>query len=271
MSGSAFAFEGSIPELYDRLMVPMLFAPYAAETARRVADLQPREVLEVACGTGAVPREVVPLLAETARYVATDLNTDMLDVASARQTDARLTWQQADATALPFEDGAFDLVLSQFGVMFYPDKVAGHREALRVLRPGGTYFMTIWDSVEANGFPGTAIDAAREFFPDNPPHFMKSIPHGYFDVDRIRTDLEAAGWSDVQIEAVEKIHSIPNARFAAEAFCRGSPFRFEILDRDSEALDKVMDRIEALVAERYGTEPATGPFRAFYVTARKAD
>src|SRR5689334_12263185 len=133
-------FAGSIPENYDRYMVPLIFEPYAADLAQRAAAFSPQAVLEIAAGTGVVTRALAPKLSPGANYVATDLNQPMLDHAASRQArDRRITWRQADAMALPFEDGTFDLVCCQFGVMFFPDRVAAYREAKRVLKPGGHF------------------------------------------------------------------------------------------------------------------------------------
>ncbi len=72
-------FAGSIPENYDRHMVPLIFAPYAGDLARRVSSFSPRTVLEIAAGTGVVTRALAPLLSADVRYVVTDLNQPMLD------------------------------------------------------------------------------------------------------------------------------------------------------------------------------------------------
>ena len=84
---------------------------------------------------------------------ATDLNQPMLDHAKARQpADSRIEWRQADALALPFEDRSFDAVACQFGVMFFPDKVQGYKEARRVLKPGGHFFFNVWDRIRRKRF-----------------------------------------------------------------------------------------------------------------------
>src|SRR3569832_2716350 len=120
MPNADAAFTGSVAENYDRYMVPLIFAPYAADMAQRVASLSPRAVLEVAAGTGVVTRALAPRLSVDARYTVTDLNQPMLDYAASQQSpDARLTWRQADALALPFDDASFDIVFCQFGVMFF--------------------------------------------------------------------------------------------------------------------------------------------------------
>ena len=147
-------FAGSIPDIYDSYLVPLIFEAFAADLARRVAAGDPGSVLETAAGSGVVPRALAPLLAKDARYVVSDLNQPMLDRAAHRQdADARIVWQQADALALPFDDARFDVVCCQFGVMFFPDRVAGYREALRVLKPGGRFVFNAWDRIEENITP----------------------------------------------------------------------------------------------------------------------
>src|ERR1700748_917945 len=111
MLGTDKAFAGSIPENYDRHMVPLIFEPYAADVARRAASLSPNAVLETAAGSGVVTRALAPRLPRSASYIVTDLNHPMIDYAAPRQpADPRIKWRQADALALPFENAAFDLV-----------------------------------------------------------------------------------------------------------------------------------------------------------------
>src|SRR5918912_1591624 len=107
---------GSIPETYDRLLVPLIFQPYAVDLAKRLAKTGPRDVLETAAGTGVLTRAIASQLPAHAHIVATDLNQPMLDYAARQLRDSRIEWRQADALALPFEDQSFDAVACQFGV-----------------------------------------------------------------------------------------------------------------------------------------------------------
>ena len=121
MSEADKVFSGSIPENYDRHMVPLIFEAYAQDMSRRIKALAPKSVLETAAGSGAVTRAVAPILGPDASYAVTDLNQPMLDYAKSKQSaDSRISWQTADAQALPFGDAAFDLVCCQFGVMSFP-------------------------------------------------------------------------------------------------------------------------------------------------------
>ena len=190
MSDTDKVFAGSIPKLYDEHLVPMIFAFYADDIARRVAALSPSALLEIAAGTGAVTRAVAAALPRGVRYVATDLNEPMLAVAAQRQAgDDRISWRQADALALPFGEAEFDVVCCQFGAMFFPDRVKGYSEAKRVLKGGGTFLFNVWDRIEENVFADVVTTALGEVFPADPPRFMARTPHGYFDQAIIRADL----------------------------------------------------------------------------------
>src|SRR5829696_7111018 len=119
MQSTDTVFAGSIPELYDRCLGPFLFEPYAADLAERASALEPRRILETAAGTGIVTAALARTLPE-AEIVATDLNPDMLRIAQAKAGSARIAFAPADAQSLPFPDGGFDLVVCQFGAMFFP-------------------------------------------------------------------------------------------------------------------------------------------------------
>jgi ubiquinone/menaquinone biosynthesis C-methylase UbiE len=263
-------FAGSIPEFYDTYLVPLIFESYAKDLAQRTAALKPKAILETAAGTGAVTRQLAARLEPDARLVATDLSQQMLDRAVAMQNpDTRIEWRQADALTLPFDDNSFDALVCQFGVMFFPDKVAGYAEARRTLRPDGKFLFNVWDRIEANEFAYTVTQAAAAVFLDDPPRFLARIPHGYHDIEAIGRELKKAGFSEVSISTVEKTSTAPSPRHPALAFCQGSPLRNEIEARDAKLLGMVVDRATLAISERYGTGPVSGKIRAHVVTASR--
>jgi SAM-dependent methyltransferase len=140
---------GSMPEAYDRWLAPSVFRPFAQHLARRAARLAPRQVLEIAAGTGVLTSELIKAL-PGADVTATDLNAAMVEFGSRQAPGAE--WRQADALGLPFDDDRFDLVACQFGVMFFPDKPAAFAEVRRVLAPGGALLLTTWGDVGTHGF-----------------------------------------------------------------------------------------------------------------------
>jgi ubiquinone/menaquinone biosynthesis C-methylase UbiE len=262
-------FAGSIPEIYDRLLVPLIFEPYAADLSQRLAAFNPDRVLETAAGTGVLTRAIAVRLPDT-DVVATDLNQPMLDCAAARLKQARVAWRQADALALPFADQNFDAVVCQFGVMFFPDKVRGFREARRVLKRGQPFLFNAWDRIESNELVNVASNALAELYPADPPCFMARTPHGYFDQDLIRRQLTDAGFTDIAIEKVAATSRAASAREAAFAYCQGSPWRGEIEARGGAGgLEAATQHVADALAARFGNGPIEGGIAALVVTARQ--
>ena len=261
-------FAGSIPENYDRYMVPLIFEPFAADLARRAASFSPKAVLEVAAGTGVVTRALAPKLSPDASYVVTDLNQPMLDYAASLQApDSRIQWRQADAMALPFEDAAFDLVCCQFGAMFFPSRPSAYREARRVLKPGGHFLFNVWDRIEENVFADDVTNALARIFPDDPPRFLARTPHGYHDTALIRGDLEEAGFSDVAIETRAEQSRAPSPRIPAVAYCQGTVLRTEIEARDPGKLDAATDYAASAIAARHGSGAVAAKIQAHVIVA----
>ena len=267
MPESDSVFAGSIPENYDRRMVPLIFEPYAADLARRASALSPRRVLETAAGTGIVTRMLWPQLGPDAEYTATDLNPPMLEYAASVLTDPRVRWRAADALDLPFRGATFDVVLCQFGAMFFPDRIRAFREALRVLTPGGTFLFSVWDAIEKNDFAAVITDALAAMFPADPPRFLARTPHGYHDVGQIRQVVEDAGFGTVIIETVTAQSVAPSALEAATAYCHGTVLRTEIESRDAGALNAATSRAAAALAARFGDGEVRGRIQAHVVTA----
>lgn len=268
MANSDKVFTGSIPKFYDTLMVPLIFETYASDLAELIAAFAPGAVLETAAGSGVVTRLLAPQLKPDARYVVTDLNQPMLDYAASRQgADSRLTWRQADALALPFDDATFDVVCCQFGAMFFPDRVAGYAEARRVLRGSGRFVFSVWDRIEENTFADDVTNAVATVFPHDPPRFLARTPHGYHDIAVIREDLRRAGFTNIAIETREKLSHAPSARDAATAYCHGTPLRNEIEARDASKLALATDRATEAIASRLGAGPVAGKIQAHVIVA----
>lgn len=267
MGSTDTAFAGSIPHVYDRYMVPMLFAPYARLVAERARAIAPSDILETAAGTGVVTQALSEALPQ-ARIVATDLNPPMLEQA-ARRVGSAVRFQEADAQELPFPDDSFDLVVCQFGIMFFPDKVRANAEARRVLRGGGRYLLVIWDRIDRNQATHVAGRAVAGLFPKDVAAFYERIPFRYHDETAIRADLSAAGFDRVEIETVELRSRAVSARDAAIGLVQGTPMRSEIEQRDPAMLRIATDAAEQALKALQSGDGFDAPMSALVVTATK--
>lgn len=262
-------FEESIPDVYDRYLVPLIFEQYAEDLARRTVEIDPTDVLEVAAGSGVVPRAVAAALKPSARYVVTDLNQPMLDRAESMQERPELIdWRQADVTDLPFSNDCFDLVLCQFGAMFFADRVEAYREVRRVVRDGGAFVFNMWDRLEENEFAFEVTRTLAEVFPDDPPSFLSRTPHGHYEWDAYRSELAAAGFDDVTIETVDAVSAASDPSIPAIAYCEGTPLRNEVEARNPPTLEYATEQATRAIRERFGDGPVTSRIRAFVITAR---
>lgn len=261
------AFDGSIPSLYERHMVPLIFESYAGDLAARVASRTVSSVLEIAAGTGVLTRQLANRLPDAASIVATDLNPPMLAMAESLGTSRPVHWRQADAMQLPFADASFDGVACQFGVMFFPDKVKALSEVHRVLAPDGVFAFNVWDRIAENEFADVVTQALASVFPDDPPRFMARVAHGYFDHAAIRRDLADAGFArPPQFSTITVGSRAASARIAAVAYCQGTPLRSEIEARDPARLEEATDAATQALARRFGSGAVEGRIQAHIIT-----
>lgn len=267
--GPDIAFLGTIPVAYERYLVPLFFEPYAADLADRAARLAPSGVLETACGTGVLTRQLRAALPAGSSIIATDLSDAMLERARQRiEGAAGITWQQADACALPFPDASVDLVVCQFGLMFFPDRLKGLTEARRVLRPGGHCLMNVWHGLEDNPLGRLAHENIVEVFPENPPSFYQ-VPFSMGDQGEIRELFAAAGFAATSLESVTKEGRSPSALDAATGLVTGTPALSALLERGVTDTGPIIARLADRLGRLGGRAPFRVPMKATVITARR--
>jgi len=269
MTDQNAAFVGSIPANYDRYLGPLFFHGYADDLAARVPVSDGVRVLEIACGTGIVTERLAQRLRGRGSLVATDLNEAMLAHAQRRLgPHAGVEWRQADGTRLPFDAGSFDVVVCQFGLMFFPDKAAGVAEAFRVLRPGGRYLFSVWDVIERNPAARITHETAAAFFPVEPPGFYR-VPFSLHEPAGVTRFLEQARFSDIAWEYVETTGTSPSAAEAATGLIEGNPIYDAIMQRRPDALADIKAAVAGKVAAELGDHPVRCPLRALVFSARR--
>ena len=261
------AFAGTIPANYERYLGPFLFEPYALDLVSRLQDKMYNDILEIACGTGRVTNHLV----RSVKYdtlTATDLNPDMITIAKDIVRDDTIKWMPADAMELPFSDDSFDLVIIQFGVMFFPDREKGIRETWRVLKPGGKLIFTTWNRVETNEAIHEGRQIIESYFGDDPPIFY-NVPFSMYNEKGLIALASEAGFRNVQTTLVKKEGISPSASDLAKGMVEGNPVYLAILERDPSLINVIKEHIRKVVAEKFGDNPLKSPLEAWVVEGIK--
>jgi ubiquinone/menaquinone biosynthesis C-methylase UbiE len=264
---SIAAFAGTIPENYDRYLGPFLFEPYALDLVSRLHYNKYPHILEIACGTGRVTNH----LANSVKHdtlTATDLNPDMIKIAKTRVTNGSIKWMAADALDLPFADASFDLVVCQFGIMFFPDKEKGLKEAFRVLKPGAKLIFNTWDKIENNPPIHTGSSIIESYFGDNPPVFYK-IPFSMHDEKEMLSLVSGAGFRKIKISLVEKEGISASASGLATGMVEGNPVYLALNERDPSLIEPIKEHVRKELAKKYGEEQLKSKLHAWVCEAEK--
>ncbi len=262
MSNNSASFIGDIPSHYDTGLGPNIFFDYADLIAKRCSERTALNVVELAAGTGIVSRRLRDTLPPETRLVVTDLNAPMLDIAKGKFSGTdNVEFTVANAMDLPFGDSEFDMIVCQFGVMFFPDKPASYREAARVLRSEGYYIFNVWGPMSENPYSQMAYDVSAKIFPEDPPGFYK-VPFHYGDPSDVKKDLAAAGWHKVEHETIHLKKTIENPEAFANALVYGNPLIDEIRDRGGVDPETVAAAMLDAIHSTFGPGPLVMPLEA---------
>lgn len=261
------AFAGSIPVNYEKYLGPFLFEPYALDLVSRLQDKKYDDILEIACGTGRVTKHLATSVKHDT-LTATDLNADMISVAKEIVNNDTIKWMPADAMELPFEDGSFDLVVMQFGIMFLPDKEKGLKEAYRVLKTGGKLIYNTWNKVETNEAIHEGRLIIESYFGDNPPIFY-NVPFSMYDDRELTTITRRAAFKSITTTLVKKEGVSPSATDLAIGMVEGNPVYLAILEKDPSLINKMKEHIQKVIAEKFGDKPVKSPLQAWVVEGIK--
>jgi ubiquinone/menaquinone biosynthesis C-methylase UbiE len=254
---------------YDRDLGPVLFDHYGAYTARRIAEQDPRDVLEIAAGTGIVTRHLRDRLSKETRLTAVDISDSMMDLAQQKFNPyEQVIFQNADATALPFKDEAFDAAVCQFGIMFF-DRDKGFREVYRILKPGGHYLFSVWDSEQYNPFASISFEVLKRHFPFNTPRFLFD-PVSCHQIDPIKEQLIQIGFEQIDISVLRHSYDIVDVTAFARALVY-TPLIFEIRERGGVDPEDIVKELAAALAKKFGSNPMLYPMQAILFEIKKSN
>lgn len=270
MSQELWQLTGSGPESYERYQVPSVFEPLARVFLDHVPLEQGQRVLDVACGTGIVARYAAPVVGETGEILGIDLNPAMLDVArqKAPATGPRMAWQQGDAAALPCPDEAFDVVLCQQGLQFFPDKVGALREMHRVLVPGGLAAICVWRTVEHSPCNMASAEALARHVGDDAATRIQA-PFALGDADVLRGLIADAGFQEIDIHAAVITRRMLPPKESIPGHLASTPVGPEVAALDEATRDALVEDIGGALTAYLDADGLAVPQGTHIALARK--
>jgi ubiquinone/menaquinone biosynthesis C-methylase UbiE len=259
-------------QAYETLFVPALFAPWAPWVCDGVAPLTGKRVLDVACGTGVLAREAAGRVGPAGTVAGLDPSPGMLAVAAARAP--QIDWRLASAEAMPFADGSFDAVVSQFGLMFFADRHQGLREMLRVLAPGGRLSVAVWGTLAENPAYAAEVELLERVAGRRAADALRA-PFVLGDTAELAAELSRAGAESIVVESGRRKARFPSVHAMVEADLLGWLPAVGVR-LDEATIRRVLDQASAAIGPHVvdvvadgDTRKATFECTAHRVTAMK--
>ena len=257
---------GSGPEIYEMVFVPAMMGEWAPRVMA-LANPQPGErVLDVACGTGALTRAVAKSIGPNGRVVGLDLSSEMLAVGCKITLDpssaAPIEWREGDVSAIPIENETFDIVFCNFGLMFFPDRVAALKEMRRVLKPNGRLALAVWGSISKCPGQMAMKESWERHFTDHAGLF--DAQHSLSDPETVLLLLQEAGFKDISVQPVMGV-----VRLASPGHLARSYGAMAGIQADETTRTEVIDDISAALQSYAGAEGLEYPIEAILASARK--
>ncbi len=267
---SQWQVAGNASENYEGYLVPSIFGPWAIDLVSLAAPQAGDRVLDVACGTGVVARLSAKYVAPRGKVIGLDINPGM--VATARSLPSvpgvSFEWMEGNAVAMPLPDAAFDLVLCQQGLQFFPDRMAALREMRRVLASEGRLALSVWRAIRYS--PGFALlaEALERHVGPEAASTMRA-PFSLPDAEELRGFIMRAGFRDVIINSAVKNLQFPSPEEFVRRYVSGSPLAGPFAQVREDARNALLDDIRRGLRDYENNEGVAFPIEAHLVAARK--
>ncbi len=270
MTKDVFKFSGQAAENYDKYLGPILFEPFAKHTAALLDQGKYYKVLELACGTGRLTNHLSSRLSASAQIIATDISADMLQIAKAKIKKENVSFQQADAHSLPFENDSFDLVICQFGVMFFKDLSAALTEIKRVLKKDGRFIFSTWDKTENSPLFKTVFnDVLLQHF-DSDADVVKYLkPFSLYDISVLESFLSKADFKNVKLNTVILSAGNWTVLDVVNAFFLKHSILDDVMQNDAEAVPFIAAEMEEKIGAQIKSNVSLFNLSAIICSAEK--
>jgi len=251
---------------YENLFVPALFEQWTKHLIYGAGIQEGSHVLDVACGTGVLARNALSRTGSSGRIVGADPAPGML--AAAKEIEPGIDWILCSAEALHLDDDAFDCVVSQFGMMFFADRQKSADEMFRVLKPGGSLAIAVWNSVDRNPAYADIIEVLEEQVGTAAADALR-LPYSLGNTDVVTTVLDNSGFTGISVETKIETARFPSPRHMVEAELRGWLPLFDIFLSEPE-IDQILIESDRTLSRYAGSSgEAIFPTSAHVITARK--
>ena len=240
---------------YERDMVPAMFEPFARDLVERL-ELRPNmRVADIGCGTGIVGRLVGERLDAASIVAGVDINVGMLAVARSRSDSlpCQSEWHEAPADALPLDDASIDLLLSQHAFMLFADKTAAAHEMHRVLKPGGSLYVSAWRHFSRQPHYTALIDGLDNLVSKQAADLMKGA-FRFETEDQIRAPLMEGGFPEVLVDTVRMDVHFPSADQFVRIVVAGSILARMGIEISDGALEELCSFVTKML-KRYDVGP----------------
>ena len=269
MSEEAYKFSGNDAANYEEYLGPLLFEPSAAVFLADIAALPAQSILETSCGTGRLTRHLRSEFPPKVQLTATDISNDMISVAKEKLDDPTILYKVADGQQLPFDEGTFDLVVNQYGLMFFPDKQKGFDEAYRVLKPGGHFAFATWDRTAAIPLIKLIIDdhVAPLFKGEDIDRFH--VPFALHDPSLLNNFLINAGFKDSSVRRVSFLGTAASPKHVVNGLFLMHPMSRQVKEKDPAAVVRIAKDLEESITTIFGPGKFTFELSAWIGIGRK--
>lgn len=251
---------------YEDLFVPSLFEQWTRHLVAGAGVQEGSHVVDIACGTGVLARNALAQTGRGGRVVGVDVAPGML--AAANEIEQGIDWVLCSAEALELGDNTFDCVVSQFGMMFFPDRQKSTDEMFRVLKPGGSLAIAVWNSVDHNPAYADIIAVLQEHVSSAAADALR-LPYSLGDAAETTAVLRKSGFESIRVDSITETARFPSSRHMVEAELRGWLPLFDI-HLDEAKINEVLVASDYRLARYSGPSgEAVFPTSAHVITARK--
>lgn len=268
-SNTKWQLSGNAAELYEKILVPTIFVPWAQHILGKFLPQPGDNILDIASGTGIVARMAKARVGPSGRVVGVDLNAGMLDVARTIAAEGSIEWLEADVGHIPLEDGLFDKAYCQQGLQFFPDKIGALREIARLLKSGGICVAVVAQSLEQNPLMRSQVAALEKHINPEAAAGIRAVC-GLADGKEIKGLFESAGYIDVEWKTVDLTLTYPDGRLFVKNGVMSTPVAGLIADWNEDARDALLDDILSGFGNYYDGKSLTFPHVSSVIVGKKA-